>query len=532
MAFSLLGLASTHASLDLKSLKVAASRAQAAPRATSATAAGARSGASAAPSTSSGMVCSCLQCQSTALAGASAGAVAAAAAARAGPVDYTDLIKKRGRISTDALLAGGNRWFHTEAASGAVPSAVARKEISFSFFDDVSETGATDANGFRALSAAQRDRVRDAFSYLSNVVDVSFTEVSGGGDIQYGSNAQSVSAGYARYPNEGSQVFMANNQAGFEGDWEAGSYTWQVLLHETAHALGLKHPGNYNAGGGGTRGPYLSRATDARGNTLMSYHNAPNTTRISYDNGQFSKSTVQAGTYQGYDIEALQYLYGASTTVQARSYNWADGDDFSNTLWNPNEGSQIDLSNQTGVNVVDLRAGKRSSIGIVDPYADMPFTKAQYAALTSGGKKLAAVLGKPTYSGTHNLLIAAGSRFTSAVGGSGRDSLVANTIGGQVDGGAGDDRLFWTGGNLAATGGEGTDTLLLKKVAGARWTVAADGSEATLTRTNKATQVVTTVATVTLSGIESVRYWNGTALKATGASLYGGAPATAPRAVA
>jgi serralysin len=67
---------------------------------------------------------------------------------------------------------------------------------------------------------------------------------------------------------------MANNQAGFDGDWEAGSYTWQVLLHETAHALGLKHPGNYNAGGGGTRGPYLSKATDTRGNTLMSYHNA------------------------------------------------------------------------------------------------------------------------------------------------------------------------------------------------------------------------------------------------------------------
>lgn len=532
MAFSLLGLASTHASLDLKSLKVAASRAQAAPLGTSATSASARAGDAAAPSTSSGMVCSCLQCQSAAQAGTSPGAVAAAAAARAGPVDYTDLIKKHGRISTDALLAGGNRWFHAEGASGAVPSAVAKKAISFSFFDDGSELGGTDANGFRALTAAQRDRVRDAFSYLSNVVDVSFTEVASGGDIQYGSNAQAASAGYARYPNEGSQVFIANNQAGFDGDWEAGSYSWQVLLHETAHALGLKHPGNYNAGGGGTRGPYLSKAADTRGNTLMSYHNAGNMARITYDSGQFSKSTVQAGTYQGYDIEALQYLYGASTTVQAQSYNWADGEDFSNTLWNPNEGSQIDLSNQTGVNVVDLRAGKRSSIGIVDPYADMPYTKAQYAALKSGGKALSSLLGKPTYTGTNNLLIAAGSRFTSALGGSGRDSLVANTIGGQVDGGAGDDRLFWTGGDLVAAGGEGSDTLLLKKVAGARWTVAADGSEATLTRTNKATQAVTTVATVTLSGIESVRYWNGTALKAVGLALYGSAPTAAPRAVA
>ena len=57
-------------------------------------------------------------------------------AARAGaPVDYTDSIKKRGRITTDALLAGGNRWFHTAGASGEVPSAVAKKTISYSFID-------------------------------------------------------------------------------------------------------------------------------------------------------------------------------------------------------------------------------------------------------------------------------------------------------------------------------------------------------------------------------------------------------------
>jgi serralysin len=67
---------------------------------------------------------------------------------------------------------------------------------------------------------------------------------------------------------------MANNQAGFDGDWEAGSYSWQVLLHETAHALGLKHPGNYNAGGGGTRGSLPVEGSRHRGNTLMSYHNA------------------------------------------------------------------------------------------------------------------------------------------------------------------------------------------------------------------------------------------------------------------
>ena len=69
--------------------------------------------------------------------------------------------------------------------------------------------------------------------------------------------SQASSAGYARYPNEGSQVFIANNQAGYGSAWDEGSYSWQTLLHETAHALGLKHPGNYNAGGGGTPGPQV-----------------------------------------------------------------------------------------------------------------------------------------------------------------------------------------------------------------------------------------------------------------------------------
>lgn len=461
---------------------------------------------------SSTMQCLCLGCGQT-----GSGTAAAAAGLSA---DYTDRIKKSKVASVNALLAGGNRWFHQAGASGEVPSATALKSLSFSFIDSSAGLNATDANGFQALNSQQRDRVREAFGYLSKLIDVSFTEVASGGDIQYGSNTQANSAGYARYPNEGSQVFMANNQASFAGDWGEGSYAWTTLLHETAHALGLKHPGNYNAGGGGTPGPYLAKGVDHRGNTLMSYNNATNMTRIAYDNGSFSKDTVNAGTFQRFDIAALQYLYGASSSVTAESYSWDAGLAFSNTLWNPNVGSEINLSNHNGLNVVDLRAGKRSSIGIVDPYGNMPFTQAEYAALKSGGKALTSILGKPTYSGQNNLMLAAGSQFTRGIGGSGNDSFIANTLGGYLDGGAGNDRLYWTGGNLDVVGGDGEDTLLLKKVKGAKWTVSEDGSTAILTRTHAKTKVVTTVATVTMAGIESVRHWNGTAMKAVGAALY------------
>lgn len=521
MPSHLSGVGASRFAPELKPLKVAASRQQASPMQASV-----RLSLGTPSSGPSGMACHCMQCQSSATATAGTARAGSGSASGPLPVSYTDTIKKRGRISTDALLAGGNRWFHTPGASGEVPSAVAKKALTFSFIESSAGLNGMDANGFAALSSTQRDRVRDAFEYLSSIIDVQFTESGSGGDIQFGSNSQAGSAGYARYPNEGSQVFMANNQAGFNSEWDEGGYVWQTLLHETGHALGLKHPGNYNAGGGGTAGPYLSRSADHRNNTLMSYNNASNSTRIRYDNGSFSKSNVNAGTFQGYDIEALQYLYGASSTVSAKSYDWEPGLAFSNTLWNPNAGSEINLANQTGLNVVDLRAGKRSSIGIVDPYSDMPFTKAQYAALKSNGTALTSILGRPTYTGTNNLLIAAGSQFTRGIGGSGSDSFVANSIGGHVDGGAGDDRVFWTGGNLQAVGGQGNDTLLLKKVSGASWTVNAEGTEAVLRRTDAKTKVVTTLSTVTLSGIESVRYWNGSSLKATGAALYAAPPSS------
>jgi len=59
--------------------------------------------------------CTCYQCQ--AAAAAPAGAVAAGAAA---PVNYTDVIRKSGCKGADALVAGGNRWFHQAVRPGVL----------------------------------------------------------------------------------------------------------------------------------------------------------------------------------------------------------------------------------------------------------------------------------------------------------------------------------------------------------------------------------------------------------------------------
>lgn len=439
---------------------------------------------------------------------------------KSGPtVSYVDKIKKSGDINIDALLAGGNAWWHTSGASGIVPSAVAQHNVTYSFISDASGLNAQDANGFQALTSSQQDTVKQALDYISSVVGVTFTEVSSGGDIQYGSNTQSNSSGYSRYPNQGSQVFLANNQSTFSGSWTPGSYEWETVLHETGHALGLKHPGNYNAGGGGTPGPYLPASQDNRGNTIMSYHQPPNTTLIRQSNGMFSRTDINPDTYQKDDIAALQYLYGSPQSSDATTYSWSVGQAISETIWNNNSASAIDLSNQTLDNVVDLRAGKKSSIAVRNAYADMSITAAQYAKLTSGGKKLTSLLGVPTYTGKNNLTLAAGSHIDNAVGGSGDDRFITNKDGDNIDGGDGNDKFFVTGGDDTIAGGNGDDTLYILKKAGAKWTLSGDHSTLTETSTNTKTHVTTTLETLSLSGIEHVAYWDGTTLAKVGKSL-------------
>jgi Ca2+-binding RTX toxin-like protein len=162
----------------------------------------------------------------------------------------------------------------------------------------------------------------------------------------------------------------------------------------------------------------------------------------------------------------------------------------------------------------------------------MPFSKAEYARLKSGGKKLSALIGTPGYTGRNNLTLAMGSQIDRAVGGSGKDTFIANARMDTLDGGQGDDRFFLTGGNAALTGGEGDDTVFLKKKAGAVWRLGEDHDSLTLTSTSKATKETTTLATVSLSDIEHVRYWDGSALKATSKALFAAPSGSAKLTVA
>ena len=464
-------------------------------------------------------------------------AAAAPARGRAALVSYTNNIKRTGDKTIDPLLAGKNYWWNTGiGADGSNPAAAADHTLTYSFMAAGSSGNTT---SFQALAATQQDVVRDALAYISSVADISFAEDAGGsGQIKLGSNDQTSkkSSGYAYYPNggNGGEVYLANNAQNFKtaSEWDRGGYTWFTIIHEVGHALGLKHPGNYNAGGGGTPPPYLSGANDNRMNSVMSYKNNLSAMHVVEDSGGgMTPSNVNPDTYQTLDILALQYLYGAPTaTSSQQTYSFSDGQVFSRTLYNNNAASAIDLSGMASGSVVDLRGGHFSSIGIRDPYAATGYTKKEFLALKSGKKKLSQLTGLPTYSGANNLAIAKGSKIQTAIGGNGNDKLISGSeIGGtaNLDGGSGDDAFFIASGNATISDSSGTnDSVYVVKKAGTVWAVSADHS--TLTQTNSKTGA--TLASVSLSGIEHVGYWNGKTLKAAGKALF--APPTAAKMAA
>ncbi|BAI71833.1 secreted protease [Azospirillum sp. B510] len=277
--------------------------------------------------------------------------------------------------------------------------------ITYGFLSSSRQVSSGDATGFAAMNTAQRTAVRQALAAWSAVANISFVEISdaASAEIAFGTNRQSGrSAAYAYYPSTGSQggqVFLANDSAGNTNP-TTGSYSYMTVIHEIGHALGLKHPGNYDAGSGsGTEGPYLPAATDNYAYSIMSYN---------------ANSRLPSGGYLTgpslYDIAAIQYLYGANMSAAPGDTSYTLNTASFTTLWDPNGRNSLNGSAQTTSLSLDLRGGQFSSAG-----------------------------------GTTFLALAYGTRIQAATGGSGNDTFTVNTLGDVLDGGAGTDTVVFSG---------------------------------------------------------------------------------------
>ncbi|WP_071191122.1 hypothetical protein [Trichormus sp. NMC-1] len=291
-------------------------------------------------SSSSLMRCSCSACIS-----APTKQKVTLSSSRTTPQQLTSVPSGDNRI--DSLLSG-YRWI-----SGT---------ISYSFYSGGSYYGSE--VGLAPVSDVIKFNVRKILvNVISPLINVNFVEVSDSassyGQIRY---LLSTNPGYAYayYPfstdtNQGNSndragdVFLnpsydnSSSTNGFQGG--VGTHGYMSLIHETLHALGLKHPGNYNAGGGGTDGPYLPFGQDNTSNTVMTYNFTGNS----------------AATPMAYDLLALQYLYGArtfnssNTTYRFRSvFGYSTQVEYPVTVGSETNPTKLTIWDSGGIDTLDF----------------------------------------------------------------------------------------------------------------------------------------------------------------------------------
>ncbi|GGY00956.1 DUF4214 domain-containing protein [Massilia dura] len=328
--------------------------------------------------------------------------------------------------------------------------------LTYSFLTRVPmRADAEDRIGFQAMSVPQQNAVRDALAQWASIANVTFVEVAANaGNLQFGTNAQTGSSAYAYLPGTGiSSVQMyLNNKESYNTVFTAGSYGPTVLIHEIGHMLGLKHPGDYDATGSGVNGPFLPAATDNGDYTLMSYNDS-----IGYAVGHKFQTTAML-----YDIQAIQYLYGANMSYHAGNDTYVLAANAAPMcIWDAGGADALDFSACTGATVINLNAGAFSE----------------------------------TARGLNNVSIAYNVTIESAVAGSGGSTIYANGAGNRLQGGAGADTFHQGAGNDTIIGGNGNDTVVFTR-SYASYTVVRDGN--TLTVKGEGTD--------TLTGVESLRF--------------------------
>ena len=380
-----------------------------------------------------------------------------------------------GDANVDALLNGLQPfWLHPAGAVAtkstdlihdglySLSSSSSKHLLTYSFLTSVPSGNTNDAKGFRVMNTTEKAAVQAALSYIASVINVTFTLATtpGQGDINFGTNNQSgVSAGYANLPNNSGNhpeyLFLANDDPS-NSTFTLGSYGWQTMLHEIGHTLGLKHPGDYNAGGGGGTPPYLPTATDNTRFSIMSYNSPADVKVIS---GAYIVP-VNPQSFMVYDLEALQYLYGANKSTSAnQQINFTGSYVGMQTIWSPN-GATINVSTSTKNNLFDLRQGAYSSVDMITPPS------------------------QTTYTGKNNVAIAYGSIVDTVIGGAGNDIIYANADGDMIDGGGGANTVYLPGSQ-------------------SDWTITTDSATGAQLARNNATNKVTT-----LKQVQTIAYYN------------------------
>ena len=290
-----------------------------------------------------------------------------------------------------------------------------------------SNASVADKNGWLAMSQVQQQAVASALAQWATVANVTFSQIAdggfsgGGGSLRFATNLQNAATFSAYGPTGGTSqgnVYLDNGTIA-NATPSAGTAGYVALMQAVGTALGLKNPDNT----GGAVAPYLATSVDTKDYSLLAQGAAVST----------ATSGLSPSAPMLYDIQALQYMYGANNSYHSGNdtYSFATNN-APVCIWDAGGFNTFDFSRCSGPYVINLNAGSFSSTN------------------TNG-----------TGTALNNVSIAFGVSIQNAIGGSGGGTITCSNAANTVTGGSGNDVIVIGTGTDIINGGGGSDTVQL-----------------------------------------------------------------------
>jgi hypothetical protein len=354
-------------------------------------------------------------------------------------------------LSLSATQAGGQ--ITRENYSWSAPLGTAAAPVTYGFLDKApAATYGYEADSFSRVNDAERAAVVATLAEWAAVANITFQAVdpkafTGSATMLFANFNQKIDdagedagAAHAYAPITKDRSFASregdvwfNLSSSPYNDIYSGSNDYSTLLHEIGHAIGLAHPGDYNAGDTKEPSTYENRAEyieDSLQYTVMSYFDAAKTGA----NHTFANFTYQSVTPLRDDIVAIQRLYGANMNTRtddttygfnskadSKAFHLTDDIEAVFAIWDAGGTNTLDLSGYDTNQLLDLRPGAFSNAGAL----------------------------------TKNISIALGTVIHNGIGGSGADKITGNDSNNELRGNDGDDTIDGGRGNDTIDGGDG-----------------------------------------------------------------------------
>jgi serralysin len=256
-----------------------------------------------------------------------------------------------------------------------------------------------------------------------------------------------------------------------EDNLDPGDSGFQTFLHETGHALGLKHPfeGEFQLPSAQDNYAYSLMSYTSSRNYIPDFTYEPSTGSASYTAGMPEKSSAYHTQYSLFDIQTLQHIYGLnlSTKTGDDTYTLTFDDYAYMSIWDAEGIDTLDFSSTTFPSYIDLSGGTLSSIDVHDIDYQMQATIDQLHEQGANGlddwvADIYSRDGAGFYTGENNLAIVAGTCMENLKTGSADDTVSDNLVDNYIETGAGDDRIMlYKGGFDIIDAGSGFDTVEL-----------------------------------------------------------------------